>query len=77
MDSGDDDPMSHVPETLWSAGFRHPEVVFNAMTTATLAELIKQPLPVASRILTVCGKYSGERCCLCSYSARLNVTSGS
>ena len=61
MDSGDDYSMSHVPMTLWNAGFCHPEQVFNAMTTATLANLINQPLPVASRILTVCGKYSGEQ----------------
>ena len=59
-DIGHDGDLSAVPDILWDAGFRHPDGVSSSMTINVLATLVHQPLPVASRILTMCGKYSSE-----------------
>ena len=52
--------ISDVPRTLWDAGYHHPLAVAETLTSQTLAGLIKQPIPVADRILSVCEKYASE-----------------
>ena len=50
----------NVPKILWGAGYRHPDRVSTSLTDETLAELIQRPLASATRILSICEKYSSK-----------------
>lgn len=52
--------MKNVPQALWDAGYKHPDHVAKRLDTVSLARLIQQPEEVASRILSICERYSSK-----------------